>query len=137
MLSLLNDLLDLSKLESGKMEFAFQIGDISRAVECIVDEFTSLLSEKSVSVRFGNQISNTLVNFDATRIKQVVRNLVSNALKFSPENSVISIGLDNTGHSVQITVEDSGLGIPDDELETIFDKFVQSSQTNKGAGEGR
>ena len=71
---------------------------------------------------------------DEARIGQVIRNLLSNAAKFSPEGGTISMALSRDGDSFRLSIRDEGPGIPDDELEAVFDKFVQSSKTKSGAG---
>ncbi|WP_249364440.1 sensor histidine kinase, partial [Pseudoalteromonas ruthenica] len=75
-----------------------------------------------------------LLYCDQDQMNQVVRNLLGNALKFSPENSQIKVAVDLIGNKVAVAISDQGVGIPDDELEQVFSKFVQSSKTNNGAG---
>jgi signal transduction histidine kinase len=76
----------------------------------------------------------TLLLLDPGRMMQVVRNLVSNAVKFSPAGGTIALGVDREAHAVVVWVRDHGMGIPAEELDTIFDQFVQSSKTRTGAG---
>jgi len=72
---------------------------------------------------------------DALRVGQVVRNLLSNAVKFTPAGKVVRVVLEHDdGELARVTVPDEGVGVPEDELEAVFDKFAQSSKTNSGAG---
>ena len=134
LLLLLNDLLDLAKLEAGKMHFDFILDDMNLLVGQIVDEFTSLVSEKEIAIKFNSPDTETLLPLDPNRIKQVIRNLLSNAIKFSPENEEILLTLEKDNESIKLSVKDCGVGIPEDELGTVFDKFIQSSKTRTGAG---
>ncbi len=74
------------------------------------------------------------VALDVEKIKQVLRNLLDNAIKFSPEGGTIDVAVCRVASSVRVSVCDQGPGIPQDELEAVFDKFVQSSKTKTGAG---
>ena len=134
LLSLLNNLLDLAKLESGKMSFSFKKYALNDVVEPVIDEFRSLVSERNITIFL--EIPETMVKteLDQEKIQQVVRNLLNNAVKFSPENKNIRLTIDQTDDSVGLSVADEGLGIPEDEVESIFDKFIQSRKTKTGAG---
>jgi signal transduction histidine kinase len=74
------------------------------------------------------------VTVDPEKMMQVLRNLVSNAVKFSPPGSTITLRLECQGRSLVVTIADQGVGIAEEELDTIFDKFVQSRRTKTGAG---
>ena len=71
---------------------------------------------------------------DSERIKQVIRNLISNAVKFSPREETINVTISRNKHLLKLAVKDSGVGIPQNELQAVFDKFVQSTKTKTGAG---
>lgn len=145
LLSLLNDLLDLSKLEGGHMEFEMQKKDLQNIVDSVISEFTPLFNKRSLTVDMEPAGFDTSTVFDQEKITQVLCNLLSNAIKFSPTGKSIMLyfaetSLNNDRLSAEplpalsLSVADQGVGIPDDELETIFDKFVQSSKTLTGAG---
>ena len=134
LLSLLNDLLDLAKIESGKMDFDFQLDDVQARVAMIIDDFQSLLSERSLSLQYKVTTEQIVAYVDAQRFMQVVRNLLSNAVKFSPPEGTIQLEIVQCDSTLRLSVSDQGPGIPPDEVETIFDKFVQSSATQTGAG---
>ena len=134
LLALLNDLLDLAKLESGKTPFEFRRVDICLLLAKVSDEFNSLLAERRLTVHFSTPDFNTELIMDPEKIMQVARNLLSNAVKFSPKGGRIEISVSREERSVLVSVRDQGVGVPEEELERIFDKFVQSSKTRTGAG---
>ena len=143
LLLMLNDLLDLSKLEAGKMIFLMEHGDLLQTVDQVVGEFHAFAEQNNISVKVEPLHVSSKAWFDADRILQVVSNLISNAIKFSPGDSVVRVvfcddrlTLDDgmTVDALRLTISDEGIGIPKDELQSVFDKFVQSSETNTGAG---
>ncbi len=147
LLVLLNDLLDLSKLEAGKMIIDRKPSDLAEIVREALIEFESLIDAKPLNVVFEPPACDTQASIDVLRISQVVRNLLSNAIKFTPVESRIEIAIESAelhnGHrapdpgvepALRLCVIDAGIGIPEDELESVFDKFVQSGATRTGAG---
>lgn len=134
LLSLLNNILDLSKLEANKMEISFDANDLNRLVEDVIDEFFAMAQEKNVSVKSNLDKGLEYVYFDAERIRQVIRNLLSNAIKFTSFKTTILIETMMKDSCFIFSVEDKGMGIPDEELVDIFEKFKQSSKTGTGAG---
>jgi PAS domain S-box-containing protein len=134
LLELLNDLLDLAKLESRRAIFAFEPSDLGILVRTVTNELDTLLSERNLSIRHEVSRFDGEVTLDADKIKQVLRNLLDNAIKFSPEGGTIDVAVCRVASSVRVSVCDQGPGIPQDELEAVFDKFIQSSKTKTGAG---
>jgi len=143
LLLMLNDLLDLSKLEAGKMTFLMEQSDLLQTVNQVIGEFDALAKKNGITVTVEQGNVGTTAWFDADRILQVVTNLISNAVKFSAPESVVRIIFNDDclllddGEQVKalrMTVRDEGIGIPENELQSVFDKFVQSSETNTGAG---
>jgi len=145
LLNLLNDLLDLSKLEASKMEFNFSQQKISSLVRDCLSEMESLNENKELRIDHQLPAFEPIVRCDPLSISQVIRNLFSNAFKFTPKGQSIQIcyeqvkdyktpsgTLINSGILTSIT--DSGVGIPEDELEFVFDKFAQSSKTKTNKG---
>ncbi|MDH5778093.1 MAG: PAS domain S-box protein [Gammaproteobacteria bacterium] len=141
-LELLNDLLDLSKLEAHNITYEFVPNDIKTILEDQIEQHETLLEEKNLIVEILPTPVTTEISIDQSRIEQVVRNLLSNAIKFSNTDTTITISIAlgeiHSGHdtvpALTISFEDSGVGIPEQELELIFDKFSQSSNTSSGAG---
>ena len=134
LLHLVNDLLDLSKLEAGRMSLEFQSSDVGEVVAVVIDEFRSLCAEQQVAIGYDQPLQPLYGTVDPGRIQQVVRNLLANAVKFSPSGSKIFVRLRQVGKAILLSVRDEGPGIPPDEVETIFDKFVQSSKTKSNKG---
>lgn len=144
LLALLNNLLDLSKLEAGKMQYDMQKGDLEKPVSVVARELQMLLDEKGLQLEIvKDKTVDTHVMFDSSRVVQVVYNLLSNAIKFSPAKSKTTVSFEEVefaskaGEKLQgvaVKVSDEGIGIPENELEAVFDKFIQSSKTHTGAG---
>jgi len=138
LLLLLNDLLDLAKLEAGKMRYDLDRCDVHAVVQAAIQELSALSGTRSVTLALRSSVSDPHAWCDGARIGQVVRNLLSNAIKFSPEGGRIQVSVEDGGSAetpvLMVSVCDEGPGIPVEELESIFDKFVQSSQTKSGAG---
>lgn len=130
---LLNDLLDVSKLEAGKHGFEFAPGNIHNVISVVVDEFASLLVDRHLKL-LTPMATDTQILMDESKLIQVMRNLIGNAIKFSPDGGTIEINVTTAGDRLRVEVTDSGVGIPEDELESIFDKFAQSRKTKTGAG---
>lgn len=135
--SLVDGLLDLSKLEAGKLQPKIEENNLTELVLSSIDEISSLLNDKSISIDLNTDRS-LIGYFDTHLITQVVINLFSNAIKFSPEQSAIRVELESIQHQqqefLQMRVIDSGIGIPHDELDSVFDSFVQSSKTRSDSG---
>lgn len=149
LLGLLNNLLDLSKLEAGRMELDMQEHDLSVVVEEVALELSELARHKSLDLDVQRPDATMMAHFDRDKISQVVRNLLSNAIKFTPEGKRIEVSFAATtvasgrrktdkheapAIAIAVTVVDEGVGIPEDELELVFDKFAQSSKTKTGGG---
>jgi signal transduction histidine kinase len=139
LLSLLNDLLDLSKLEAGKMELDIHTYHLRGLVCEACDEMATLAENKGMTFDFSQVPAEMEINCDRMRIGQVLSNLLSNAIKFSPAIGTLHINatrvsLPGQGEGVAVRVQDEGVGIPPEELKSIFDNFRQSSRTASNAG---
>ena len=134
LLSLVNDLLDLAKLEAGKLVFEWRLADLNEVLTQVAEEFTTQAAAKGMTLDCQLPVDPTQLEMDVLRMQQVVRNLLSNAVKFAPEQSTVILKLEQRPVAVVFSVQDQGRGLPPGELETVFNKFVQSSQTRTGAG---
>ncbi|MBN2022141.1 MAG: PAS domain S-box protein [Pirellulales bacterium] len=134
LLSLVNDLLDLAKLESGKLVLDLTPLDLASLAVKTADEFRSRVSERHVTIECHTPSGGAHVVADAARMQQVVRNLLSNAIKFSSDGGVVGLTVSRRPGAVTVAVRDHGVGIPPEELGAVFDKFVQSSKTRTNAG---
>lgn len=134
LMTILADILDFSKMEVGKLEISAEPFDLRKTVGHVVDLFIPRAKEKGLemSVQYACDAALKLVG-DATRIAQVVTNLLSNALKFTHEGHImIAVDAEAASHSevsLRISVEDTGIGVPDNKLALIFEKFVQADST--------
>jgi signal transduction histidine kinase len=134
LLELVNQLLDLAKLESGEIVLDPRLTDISELVEGVRSEMQALAEEKQLKINLHVDRRPPALMVDGDRIAQVVRNLLGNALKFSPRGGNLDIHLGYRNDRVCLKVADEGPGIPAAELEHVFGKFVQSTRTSSGAG---
>ncbi|WP_018607546.1 PAS domain-containing sensor histidine kinase [Uliginosibacterium gangwonense] len=146
LLLLLNDLLDLSKLEAGRMDLALQHVQLHQVVREALLEFEAAIATKHLQIESSLDLHGTVLG-DPMRLGQVVRNLLSNAIKHSPENGQLRLhisattlhahpGSDNLPNlpAIQLRIADQGIGIPPEELERIFETFVQASHTTHSSG---
>lgn len=138
LLQMVNEVLDLAKIRAGKMEWLFEYVDPKIILEKAFQNFKSLATEKNIDYTIDQYNHNALVFADSNRILQVLSNLISNALKFTPEHGKITLGLKVDEQTVQFFVEDNGIGISDKDQDRIFGRFVQieSSQRGKPKGSG-
>ena len=135
LLELINDILDLSKIEAGKMELRLEVFDARQAVEEVVASILGRAEAKSIALE--NRVANGLpVNADRVRFKEIFYNLLSNAVKFTLEGGRIEIDSTRIGNVPSFSVKDTGIGIARQELASIFDKFYQAGSTTKGVREG-
>ena len=119
-----------------------EINNVFQIVNETVSELKSAIEEKNLSFKLNDPSISTNVTCDFYKVGQVVRNLLSNAIKFTPEEKSIKIEFkrneskneNNKMLSLELSVIDQGVGIPESELTSVFDKFTQSSKTKTGAG---
>ena len=133
---LINDLLDIAKIESGKMELNL---DRIKVIECVKKSMRSLRSlaeanKVSIDAEPGEGIPEVLADRD--RIEQIITNLLSNALKYTPPKSSVRISVLSADNVVRVSVIDQGPGIPPDQLQKVFDRFQQLAGAKKGTGLG-
>ena len=137
LLLLVNDLLDLAKLESGKHELNLKNHNLEEMIYQVMQEFEIILNDKNIKIEMQEvKIDSSLV-CDAEKIMQVLRNLLSNSIKFTPEGKKIGMALNydsEDNNYLCFCISDEGVGIPEDELGSIFSKFIQSSKTKDGSG---
>lgn len=132
---LVENLLDVTKIQSGKMEFSKSEFDISRLISESVYHIRNL-SRSEINIAANDVIN---IYADQNRIEQVIINLLSNALKYSPDTTVVILKSYVTGHKIKVEVTDQGIGIPSENLPFIFDRFfrgIHSSEKFSGLGLG-
>lgn len=142
MLTLINQLLDFRKIVKNKMELKISRVDLVPLVEDALDDFREMASERRIELLFTLSRRSVLVWVDIERMESVVYNLLSNALKFTPNGGRIEVilSLREEEESVTLTVRDTGIGIPKDKQGMIFERFAQASRAvdsnMKGSGIG-
>jgi signal transduction histidine kinase len=132
MLRLLNDLLDVSAIESGNMNLELVKADLGQVVKNIV-EFNNIVSQKKfITIQFNESGNIPEIYFDQMKIEQVLNNLISNAVKFSRPGTKVDIGMVRNGDHVVVSVSDNGPGIPEAELGRLFMPFERTSVKTTG-----
>ncbi|MDN5310646.1 MAG: hypothetical protein PWP14_2040 [Methanolobus sp.] len=131
LLEIINDILDLSKIEAGKMEIECENISIKELLDEIVTQMTPMASRKNISIRIDNETPNDYIFADRLKFKQIMYNLLSNAIKFTPDNGIVTVNATNNSNGIQISVTDTGIGIPEDKLNNIFVPFMQVDESNK------
>jgi len=147
LLELVNDLLDLSKLEAGRMQYVMRRLDLRHSTQSVMAELEPLFEGKQLRCSITSAPDDCHVVGDHKRIEQVLRNLLGNAIKFTPAGKCIGVEIApdampvgrrthdaGTQRALRLSVVDEGVGIPEAELDAVFDKFTQSSLTSTGAG---
>ena len=135
--AMVGNLLDVSRMEAGAMEYQMGAHDIIPVIKGVMDEFDVQAREKEIRFRLECDQPSVFVECDRERIVQVIGNLYENALKFSPNgNEIVTRVGQGNGREIQISVWDSGPGIPDDHKEKVFQKFHQVKSGKKVAGQG-
>lgn len=145
LLALVNDLLDMAKLDAGAMEFDFETLDVVGLVADVVENMSTFAREKNLTVEVTSTTPAMALLADRKGLVQVMTNLISNAVKFSPSDARVDVRVSTQAGSVRIDVKDYGVGIPDHQQQKIFEKFMQvrkaaavgvAGQGPKGTGLG-
>ena len=134
LLTLVNDVLDMARLESGKTSFEYARTDLRITILAVSDEFNPRAAQRGIRIESPDADFNGSVIADQSKMTQVLRNLLGNAVKFAPDGSTIEIDAKRRENSIVVSIQDRGPGIPEDEIESIFDKFIQSSTTGNTSG---
>jgi signal transduction histidine kinase len=135
---LINDILDVDKLESGRMDYRFANSDLAALVQQVVTAHESLAYNAAVTLAFMPQAAPLMVHMDPDRIFQVVTNILANAIKFAHPGSSVTVSLSNAGHSAVVSVHNLGEVITEEDRNKLFTKFFQrdSSTTRAKGGTG-
>lgn len=138
LLTLINQLLDLSKIEAGSMELRAEQHNLVSFLKNVIYSFESMAEQKKIALEFRSEEPNITVLFEQDKMEKVFYNLLANAFKFTPERGRVSVDVKLEGPLVQVIVHDTGIGIPTDQLPHVFDRFYQgdSSPTREHEGTG-
>lgn len=131
--NLINDLLDISKIESGKIQVNKSVADINNLVRDTVEKWKLTAGKKSQEIKVTGKPGRIEAYIDSDKIIQIINNLVSNAIKFTPEAGSISVEVKDDDAAVEVSVSDTGIGISAEDLPKVFEKF---SQFNRAIGPG-
>ena len=135
LLQLINDILDLSKIEAGQLEYHAEAIGVAEVLPEVLSTIRPLAMKKRI--RLEEQIApGAVVAADRVRFKQILYNLLSNAIKFTPEEGLISISCVPKDGMLETSVQDSGIGISAEDQKVIFDEFRQVGETTRGVKEG-
>ncbi len=135
LIRMVNSILDLSKMEAGMMTYTFTQGDLGPLIDQAMTEIAPLVEAKKISLSKQIEDGLPLLRMDGDRILQTLRNLLGNAAKFTQEHGRITIAGHLVSEGVEVAVEDTGPGIPQEKLATVFEKF-NGSDPKRGTGLG-
>ncbi|MBU1853419.1 MAG: GAF domain-containing sensor histidine kinase [Candidatus Omnitrophica bacterium] len=137
---LINNLLDIARIESGMVQMDIKEISIKEMLDSIIDVITPQIKEKGISLKVTSKIKIDKIKADPTQLERVFLNLLSNAAKFTPEKGKVTIYIEEKDDFVKFVVEDTGIGIPDKDIEKVFEEFFRadnaSDQQVKGTGLG-
>ncbi|GEM_PF-391447 len=136
LLNLINDILDISKIEAGKMELFYEIFDFADMISDIHFMMKPLAAKKDILLDFEVEPKNIVINADRSKLKQVLYNIIGNAIKFSPENGVVQVNVSTKDNMLNVSIKDSGIGISRDDQEKLFQPFVQIDSASNRKYEG-
>ncbi len=127
---LANQLLDISRIESGKMKLKVYEQDIIPVIKELIASFLPFAEKKQITLKFDSEYQKIPLFFDRDKVEKILNNLLSNALKFTPQGGSVKVNLKSEGNEndkefIRISVTDNGIGIPKEQLSKIFDRFYQ------------
>jgi signal transduction histidine kinase len=137
LIRLVSDLFDFTKIEAKKIDWSFEEENLTVLIEEVIEILSPLALDKKISIIYEPS-GHIIMKFDLERIEQVLVNLIENAIKFSDQKTEIRINVQQDPESVTVSIKDHGIGIPEKNIETIFDKFstVPSGRDGKTEGTG-
>jgi len=137
-LRLVNNMIDITKLDAGFFELNLQNCDIVNVVESVTMSVAEYIRSKSIELIFDTDIEECIISCDPEKIERVILNLLSNSIKFTKPGGSMIVNMHDKGENIIISIKDTGIGIPNDKLDIIFDRFrqVDRSLTRKQEGSG-
>ncbi|MFB3897424.1 MAG: sensor histidine kinase, partial [bacterium] len=139
LLALINDVLDISKIEAGQLEVFFKLFDLRKSIEKIIQTVRPLAEHKGLRLVTNISPEITELVSDARRVEQILLNLLSNAIKFTDHGSV-TLDCSRVGQTIMVRIIDTGMGIADQDLDKLFKPFSQidsgTTRTHEGTGLG-
>ncbi|GLU44028.1 hybrid sensor histidine kinase/response regulator transcription factor [Allomuricauda sp. NBRC 101325] len=136
LLNLVNQMLDLSELDANKMEIHYKNGDIVVFIKKCVALYRSFSQSKLQQLKFHSNVGELHMDFDDDKLQKILNNVLSNAIKYTPENGKISVRLTQKEQLVSIAISDSGKGISENDLPLVFDRYYKTNDLNGNEGSG-
>lgn len=136
LIKLVNDLLDLSRMEGGRMRYEMKPTQFSVIIGSVVEEFQQIAQSKGISLRFKKESEDLPVRLDEEKMRQVAFNLIDNAVRYTPKGGSITITLAINPYHLLFSVADTGIGLNKQELNSLFQKFVRSKEVARIHTEG-
>jgi signal transduction histidine kinase/ligand-binding sensor domain-containing protein/DNA-binding response OmpR family regulator len=145
LLNMVNQLLDFRRMEVQQLKLDYKLGDLVDFIKDLTYSFTDIAEKKNIKFHFESELTSLITAFDYDKIERILFNLLSNAFKFTPESGAVTVSLSSALNGsdqtcLLISVSDNGIGIEEDKLNRIFDRFFQSdipgSLVNQGSGIG-
>lgn len=137
---LINNIIDITKIDSGYLKLQFRNVDIINLIESITTSVVPYAESKGLEIIFDTQMEEKVICCDPDKIERIILNLLSNAIKFTDSGGSIYINIYNNKDTIAISVKDTGIGIPEQKKEAIFERFIQVdkslSRNNEGSGIG-
>ncbi|WP_407282197.1 PAS domain S-box protein [Methanolobus sp. WCC1] len=131
LLEIINDILDLSKIETGKMMIECEEFHVSKLIYDTLESMYPISNKKNIRLTFNTSINDVYIHADKVKFRQILYNLLSNAIKFTPENGEVFVSIEKTGNGIQASVTDTGIGISAERQEEIFSPFTQVDASSK------
>jgi signal transduction histidine kinase len=136
LIRLIANLIDITKIDAGYLQLNPRNCDIVSIVEDIALSVADYIEEKNISLIFDTEVEEKVISCDPDKIERIILNLLSNAIKFTPEGGHVLVNMYDRGDKVIISVKDTGIGIPEDMTDLIFERFIQVDKTSTRAKEG-
>lgn len=138
LLRLVNNLIDITKIDSGHFELIKRKGNIVQVVECITMSVVEYIEDKGIGLVFDTDIEESSLYFDPDAIERIVLNLLSNAIKYTPSGGCIFVNIQSIEDGVVISIKDTGAGIDEEKIDVIFERFKQVDEllTRRHEGSG-
>ncbi|MFL1468294.1 sensor histidine kinase [Paraclostridium bifermentans] len=136
LLKLVNNLIDSNKITAGYFEYNPQNYDIVYFVESICQSIVDFAKQKNIEVIFDTDVEEKIISFDLDKMERIILNILSNSIKFTKEQGKIEIYIRESNEMLEIEISDDGIGIPQNKLNSIFERFKQVENNTIRSGEG-
>ena len=133
LVSIIKDFMDISNIESGKMEYIFESVDMAELIEGVLEEMKVTIDRSGLDISFNtDEIEGYVVNADSGKLRQVVSNIVDNAVKYTPQGNVhLFLRKDKDNKKIHLTITDTGVGMSEETINKLFEKFSRADSANK------